>query len=82
VVILGAARDGELARCLAAAGARIMSSVGTTTTKLVLSDDQPFGRFVTAHADHRRAEEMRQGGATIEIVVEEDVRRRFELTIA
>ena len=82
VAILGAARDGELARCLAAAGARIMSSVGTTTTKLVISDDQPFGRFVTAHADHRRAEELRQGGATIEIVVEEDVRRRFELTIA
>ena len=74
VAILGAARDGELARCLAAAGARIMSSVGTTTTKLVISDAQPFGRFVTAHADHRRAEELRQGGATIEIIAEGDLR--------
>jgi len=74
VVILGAARDGGLARCLAAAGARVMASVGTTTTKLIISNDQPFGRFVTAHADHRRAEELRQGGATIEIIAEEDLR--------
>ncbi len=51
-----------------------MSSVGTTTTKLVISDAQPFGRFVTAHADHRRAEELRQGGAMIEIIAEGDLR--------
>jgi DNA polymerase-3 subunit epsilon len=82
VVILGAARDGELAQCLAAAGARVMSSVGTTTTMLVISDNQPFGRFVTAHADHRRAEELRQGGATIEIVAEGQLRHRFELALA
>lgn len=82
VVIVGAMCDGELAQRLAAAGARIMASVGTTTTKLVISDDQPFGRFVTAHADCRRAEDLRQGGATIEIVVERELRRRFELPLA
>ena len=81
MVIVGAARDGELAQRLAAAGARIMASVGTTTTKLVISDAQPFGRFVTAHADHRRAEELRQRGATIEIVVEGELRRRFQLPL-
>ena len=81
VAILGAARDGELARCLAAAGARVMASVGATTTMLVISDDQPFGRFVTAHADHRRAEQLRQGGATIEIVAEAEIRCRAELSL-
>jgi DNA polymerase-3 subunit epsilon len=74
IAILGAARDGSLARYLAAAGARILSSVGTTTTKLVISDDQPFGCYVTAHADHRRAEELRRGGSTIEIISESEVR--------
>ena len=77
VAILGAARDGALARCLAAAGARVMASVGTTTTKLVISNEQPFGRFVTAHADHRRAAELRQGGATIEIISETKLRHRL-----
>jgi DNA polymerase-3 subunit epsilon len=82
VAILGAARDGALARWLAAAGGRVMASVGATTTMLVIVDDQPFGRFVTAHADHRRAEELRRGGATIEIVSERDLRRRVELSPA
>lgn len=79
VAILGAARDGSLARCLAAAGARVMSSVGPTTTKLVIGEGQPFGRFVTAHADHRRAEELRRGGAVIEIIAESDLRTRLQL---
>lgn len=78
VAILGAPRDGKLALRLARAGARIMSSVGTTTTKLVISNEQPFGRFVTAHADCRRAAELRQGGAVIEIVSEGELNRRLE----
>lgn len=79
VAILGAPRDGQLAHCLAAAGARIMSCVGATTTKLVISDDQPFGRFVIAHAEHRRAEELQGGGSMIEIVPEQELRRNFDL---
>lgn len=77
VAILGAPRDGTLARHLAAAGARVMASVGTTTTRLVISDEQPFGRFVTAHADHRRAEELRREGAAIEILTEGEIRSRL-----
>ena len=77
VALLGAARDGPLARWLAAAGARVMASVGTTTTRLVISDDQPFGRFVTAHAHHRRAEELRRSGAGIEITWEADLRENM-----
>lgn len=72
VALLGSPRDGALARHLAAQGARIMASVGSTTTMLVIGNAQPFGRFVHAHADYRRAEELRGGGAVIEIV-EEDV---------
>jgi DNA polymerase-3 subunit epsilon len=48
---------------------------------LVISDHHTFGRFVTAHADHRRAEQMRRGGATIEIIAEGDCRRRYELPL-
>ena len=77
VAILGASRDGALALCLAAAGARVMASVGTTTTLLVISDEQPFGRFVTAQADHRRAEELQRHGAAIEIVTEGEIRSRL-----
>jgi DNA polymerase-3 subunit epsilon len=81
VAILGGARDGTLARHLAAAGARVMASVGSTTTMLVISDDQPFGRFVTVHADYRRAEELRRGKATIEIVTEAELRHRLALPL-
>ncbi len=82
IAILGAARDGALARCLAAAGARVMASVGATTTRLVIGNDQPYGRYVTAHADYRRAEELRRGGAALEIVAEDEIRARLALPIA
>ena len=59
-----------------------MASVGATTTMLVVSDDQPLGRFVTAHADHRRAQDLRQSGATLVIITEGDLRRRVNLPLA
>lgn len=62
--------------------ARIMAFVGTATTKLVTSDEQPLDRFVTAHADHRRAEELRKGRVPIEIVTEGELRRQFKLPLA
>ena len=82
IAILGAPRDGELGWRLAAEGARVVASVGTTTTMLVISEDQPFGRFFTAHADHRRAEEIRRSGASIEIVMEAEIRHRLALSMA
>jgi DNA polymerase-3 subunit epsilon len=82
IAILGAARNGSLAQHLAAAGGRIVSSVGVTTTMLVISQDQPFGRYVTAHADHRRADQMRQSGGQIEILHEDEVRARLALILA
>ncbi|MDJ0277589.1 3'-5' exonuclease [Sphingomonas sp. 2R-10] len=71
IAILGAPRDGPLACRLAAQGARIMAAVGATSTMLVISNAQPFGRFVHAHAEYRRAEQLRRGGAAIAIVAED-----------
>lgn len=73
IAILGSPKDGPLAQRLAAQGARIMATLGTSATMLVISNAQPFGRFVHAHADYRRAEELRRAGAAIEIVAEDDL---------
>ncbi len=82
IAILGAPRHGALARCLAANGARVVASVGSTTTMLVVSNDQPFGRFYAAHADHWKAEAMQRRGAAIAILPEDEIRRRLALPIA
>lgn len=76
VALLGAARDGTLAHWLAMAGARVVASVGSTSTMLVISDDQPFGRFAHASAPYRKAEDMRRNGATLEIIAEAELRER------
>jgi DNA polymerase-3 subunit epsilon len=44
---------------------------------LVISADQPFGRFAHASPPHRRAEELRRAGSLIEIVTEEEIRYRM-----
>ena len=77
VAILGAPRDGALGHWLAAAGARVFASVGTTSTMLVVSADQPFGRYYHASPAYRRAIELRESGSAIEIVAEEDLRQRL-----
>ena len=79
VAILGASRDASLGLWLAELGARVVASVGTTSTMLVISKDQPFGRFAHASAPYRRAEDLRQSGSPIEIVTEGDLRARFSL---
>ncbi len=53
--------------------ARIMAAVGVSTTRLVISDKQPFGRFVTAHAQHRHANALRETGAAILICTETEL---------
>lgn len=71
--VLGQARDGPLAVRLAELGARVVASVGTTTTMLVVSDDQPYGRFVEASAPYRKAEELRGAGAALRILGESEI---------
>ncbi len=81
IVILGAPRNGPLARRLAGAGARIMAAVGVSTTRLVISDDQPFGRFVTAHDQYRKAMALRCEGAEIQICLEHEVHDQLQASV-
>lgn len=74
IAVLGARRNGLLALFLSEAGARIVASVGTTTTMLVISNEQPFGQFVSASPAYRRAEVLRRDGQPIEIVGEDELR--------
>jgi DNA polymerase-3 subunit epsilon len=78
-VILGAARESAHVQRSSAARARVMASVGSTTTRLVISEDQPFGRFVTAHAKYPRAVTLREGGASIDIVTEPKISSHLQL---
>lgn len=78
VALLGATRDGTLARWLAGSGARVVASVGSTSTMLVISADQPFGRFANASAPYRKAEELRRNGAALEIIAEAELRERVQ----
>lgn len=77
IAILGERRDEGLAQFLAAHGARVVSSVGVTTTMLVISARQPFGRWSAAHAEHRKAEKLRSAGGAIEIISETELRARL-----
>ena len=78
IAILGAPRDGPLARQLAGAGARVLSSVGLTTTMLVVSNEQPYGRFYHAAPAYRRAEELRRAGSSLAILTEAEIAHRLE----
>ncbi|MEH3039185.1 MAG: exonuclease domain-containing protein [Sphingomonas paucimobilis] len=55
IAILGEPRDGPLAHAIAALGGTIHSSVGLTTTMLVVAADEPFGRSVLQSTPYRRA---------------------------
>ena len=70
VAILGQARDGPMAQRIAALGGRIVSTVGSTTTILLVAAPEPFG-YVRYDAQFRKAEEMRRSGAGIQILSEQ-----------
>jgi DNA polymerase-3 subunit epsilon len=78
VAILGAPRSGPLAAWLAQSGARVLASVGTSATILVISKDQPFGRFAHASVPYRKAEELRRAGVALEILWEDELRERVD----
>jgi DNA polymerase-3 subunit epsilon len=77
IFVFGAHRDGPLALRLASAGGRVVSSVGRTTTMLVVSHDQPFGRYPQFAPAYRRAEELRREGASITILTEAEIDARL-----
>ena len=70
VAILGQSRDGPIAHRVAALGGRIVSSVGSTTTILLVAAPEPFG-YVRYDAQFRKAEDMRRSGAAIQILSEQ-----------
>lgn len=69
VAILGQPRNGPLAQRIAAAGGRVVSGVGSTTTILAVIGDEPFG-YIRYDAQFRKAEEMRRAGGAIRILSE------------
>lgn len=77
IAIAGERRDEGLAHFLAAHGARVVSRVGQTTSMLVLSTHQPFGRWAAVQAELHKAEKMRDSGVGIEIVSEAELRARL-----
>ena len=68
VAILGEPRDGALAHAIAAQGGTIHSSVGLTTTMLVVAARQPFGRSVLGSTAYRRAARAIADGRELRIV--------------
>ncbi len=76
VAILGEPRNGPLARRIAANGGRVVSGVGSTTTILAVTGDEPFG-YVRYEARYRKAEELRRSGVAIRIMSEPQLIREL-----
>jgi hypothetical protein len=74
VAIIGAPPDGELAKKLAAQGARIMSRIGKSTTMLVVAEDRPFTPGLTGSATYRKAEQRMRESAQLRIVAYSEIR--------
>jgi hypothetical protein len=68
IALMGAASDSEIAHELAAAGARIMSGVGNSTTLLVVVTERPFDVGIRRSANFCRAEDMIDAGSHLKII--------------
>jgi DNA polymerase-3 subunit epsilon len=79
IAILGSPRDGALGKWLAGAGARVVASVGTTSTMLVVSANHPYGNYYHASPAYRRAAELCEKGCAIEVVMESDLKEQVRL---
>lgn len=75
VVIVGEPRDGQLAHAVAAAGGIIRTSVGSTTTLVVIAGDTRFEKWLRSDPQVRRAQLAKAGGQGIAIVTEESLRQ-------
>jgi DNA polymerase III subunit epsilon len=81
VAILGEPVDGVLARAVAAAGGRVVASVGSTTTMLVIARKQPYGRWVHTSQPYRKAEGFRDAGRAIVILTEDELRKSCQSSL-
>ncbi|PZQ63445.1 MAG: transposase [Phenylobacterium zucineum] len=77
IAIVGAAGDPGLAGEIAAAGGRLMSNVGRTTTLLVVAAPRPFSYAVRHSTPFMRAEALAADGAPIGILTAEELRDRI-----
>ncbi|MGI4949980.1 MAG: exonuclease domain-containing protein [Janthinobacterium lividum] len=68
IAILGQPRDGSLAHAIAKRGGIVHSSVGLTTTMLVVMADEPFARSTLTSTAYRRALKAAADGRAIKIV--------------
>lgn len=68
VAILGEPHDGALAHAVPGFGGKLRSSVGLTTTMLVIAADKPFGRSIRASTVYRRASKAAADGRGLRIV--------------
>lgn len=73
IAILGQPRDGQLAHRVAAMGGKVMTSVGTTTTLLLIAGRDPAARAIRTSPAYLKAEALRRAGGTIRIVAEADL---------
>ncbi len=81
IAILGEAPDGRLAHFIAKAGGRVVRSVGSTTTMLVVSTKHPYGRWVSVSSEFRKATALMEAGKALVIKTEEDLRASLFLQI-
>lgn len=76
VAILGQPRDGPLARRVAAAGGRVVSAVGSTSTILAVLGEEASG-YIRYDAQFRKALEMQRSGSPIQILSERQMHERL-----
>lgn len=73
IALLGQPREGPLAHSVAALGARVMTSVGATTTILLVAGPDPQARALRTHPARLKAEALRRDGGAIRILGEADL---------
>lgn len=77
VAIIASPHNNELPAEIAAAGGRIMASVGQTTTMLVIAGARPFSSAVRTTADFLKAEAIAAESGTISILTTAELRDRI-----
>jgi len=77
VAIIASPHNTELPTEIAAAGGRIMASVGQTTTMLVVAGTRPFSSGVRTTASFLKAEAIAAEGGPISILTADELRDRI-----
>jgi hypothetical protein len=75
VALIGSSADGMIATELANKGAKIMASVGKSTTLLVVAEERPFAPGLIGSSQYRRAQELLEAGRLLRIVSLSEVRK-------